>query len=130
MCAHNGKEFDFPYLGRRFLILGIEMPHALAQIQTAKPWEVRLIDTMQLWKFGDYKSFTSLDLMCAAMDVPTPKDDIDGSQVGRVFWEENDARRIAVYCEKDVLATAQVMLRMCREPLVLDADVHSELVEG
>lgn len=123
LCAHNGKEFDFPYLGRRYLIRGIEMPSAIAAIQTAKPWEVRMIDTMVLWKFGDYKNFTSLDLLCAIMDVPTPKDDIDGSAVGRVFWEENDAERIAKYCEKDVLATAQVLLRMSREELVKDEDV-------
>lgn len=125
LCAHNGKEFDFPYLGRRYLINGLPLPGALAAIQNAKPWEVRLIDTMTLWKFGDYKNFTSLDLLCAVLDVPSPKDDIDGSEVGRVFWEEKDCERIARYCEKDVLATAQVLLRLSREPLIAEADVNS-----
>lgn len=125
LCAHNGKEFDFPYLGRRYLINGLKLPRILADIQNKKPWEIRLIDTMTMWKFGDYKSYTSLDLLCAVLQVPSPKDDIDGSEVGRVFWEENDAARIAKYCEKDVLATAQVLLRMCRMPLIEEADVAS-----
>ncbi|MEM7035759.1 MAG: ribonuclease H-like domain-containing protein [Bacteroidota bacterium] len=123
MCAHNGKEFDFPYLGRRYLIQGLELPRALADIQNKKPWEIRLIDTMTLWKFGDFKNFTSLDLLCAVLGVPSPKDDIDGSEVGRVFWEEADYKRIADYCEKDVLATAQVLLRMSRQPLIQEEDV-------
>lgn len=122
LCAHNGKEFDFPYLGRRFLINGLPLPAILADIQSKKPWEVRLLDTLQLWKFGDYKSFTSLDLLCAVFDIPSPKDDIDGSQVGQVFWEEKDYGRIARYCERDVVATAQVLLRMCGEaPIPADA---------
>ena len=129
LCAHNGKEFDFPYMGRRYLIRGLPLPQALADIQMKKPWEIRLIDTMTLWKFGDFKNFTSLDLLCAVLDVPTPKDDIDGSMVGHVFWVEKDPKRIAVYCEKDVLATANVLLRMCQEPLVAEADVAYS-VEG
>ena len=125
LCAHNGKEFDFPYLGRRYLINGIQLPKAISDIQLKKPWEVKLLDTMLMWKFGDFKSFSSLDLLCACLGVPTPKDDIDGSEVGRVFWEEGDAARIAKYCEKDVLATAQVLLRFCREPLIADEDIFS-----
>ena len=116
LCAHNGKEFDSPYLGRRYLINRLPVPEPL-RVQGKKPWETAFIDTMELWKFGDYKSFTSLDLLTAILDVPTPKDDMDGSQVGSVFWEEGDHARIAHYCEKDVLATAQVLLRFAGEPL-------------
>jgi predicted PolB exonuclease-like 3'-5' exonuclease len=123
LCAHNGKEFDFPYLGRRYLINGLSLPGVLAEMQSKKPWEIRLIDTMQLWKFGDYKSFTSLDLLCAVFGVPSPKEDIDGSEVGRVFWQDHDHARIARYCERDVEATAQVLLRMCGQPLMLEADI-------
>lgn len=125
VCAHNGKEFDLPFLGRRYLILGQELPGILKDIQGKKPWEIRLLDTMNFWKFGDYKSFTSLDLLTAVLDIPTPKDDIDGSQVGRVFWEEKDYARIAQYCEKDVLATAQVVLRFCGEPLIAEDGMES-----
>ena len=117
LCAHNGKEFDFPYMGRRYIINRLPVPGPLA-VQGKKPWETKFIDTMELWKFGDFKSWTSLDLLCAVLDVPTPKDDIDGSDVGRVFYEEQDYKRIADYCEKDVLATAQVMLRFCGEKIV------------
>ena len=116
ICAHNGKEFDFPFLGRRYLIKQISLPDML-NLQGKKPWETNLVDTMELWKFGDFKAYTSLDLLSAVLDVPSPKDDIDGSQVGRVFWEDNDLERIKNYCEKDVLTTAQVLLRMCRLPL-------------
>jgi 3'-5' exonuclease len=118
ICAHNGKEFDFPYMGRRYLINQLPLPKIIAEIQSAKPWDVRLIDTMNLWKFGDFKSFTSLDLLCAALDIPSPKDDMDGSMVGKVFWEAQDHARIARYCEQDVIATAQVLLRMARLPLL------------
>ena len=118
LCAHNGKEFDFPYLGRRYLINNLPLPGVIAKIQSAKPWETGMIDTMQLWKFGDYKSYTSLELLCAVLGVPSPKDDIDGSEVGRVFWEEQDYARIARYCEQDVRATAQVLLRMCGEAMI------------
>ena len=117
LCAHNGKEFDFPYLGRRYVIHQLPIPYAL-QTQGKKPWETKFIDTMELWKFGDYKAYTSLDLLTAILDIPTPKDDIDGSQVAEVFWKQKDYDRIQVYCEKDVIATAQVLLRMSRMKLI------------
>lgn len=124
LAAHNGKGFDYPYLSRRFVINQMEIP-SLLQIQGKKPWEIGLIDTMELWKFGDHRSYASLDLLTAVMDVPTPKDDMDGSQVGTVFWNEKDYERIKIYCEKDVLATAQVVLRFCRMPLIAAEDVIS-----
>lgn len=111
LCAHNGKEFDFPYLGRRFLIQGVPLPDVL-QVQGKKPWETVFVDTMEMWKFGDFKSYTSLDLLAAIFDVPTPKDDMDGSQVNEVFWYQNDVERIKTYCEKDVSTTVQVCLKM------------------
>lgn len=110
LCAHNGKEFDFPYIARRMLVNGIQIPKIL-QVAGKKPWETNFIDTMELWKFGDYKTFTSLDLLCAILDIPTPKDDINGSEVGRVYWQENDIERIKTYCQKDVLAIAQLIRR-------------------
>ncbi|MEZ4772144.1 MAG: 3'-5' exonuclease [Bacteroidia bacterium] len=117
VCAHNGKEFDFPYLGRRFVIHGLSIPYVL-RVQGKKPWETRFIDTMELWKFGDYKAYTSLDLLAAVLGIPSPKDDMDGSQVASVFWNDRDYERIKIYCEKDVLTTAQVLLRMSRQPLI------------
>lgn len=119
LCAHNGKEFDFPYLGRRYVIQGLALPPVL-QVQGQKPWETAFIDTMELWKFGDFKAYTSLDLLSAVLGIPSPKDDIDGSQVGRVFWEEQGYDRIRTYCEKDVHTTAQVLLKMARLPLIPD----------
>lgn len=110
LVAHNGKEFDFPYLSRRMLINGIKLP-LLLNTPGKKPWEVSHLDTMEFWKFGDYKSYTSLNLLAAAFDVPTPKDDIDGSMVGDVYWKEKDLKRISIYCQKDVLTVAQILLR-------------------
>ena len=109
-CAHNGKEFDFPYLCRRLLVNEIEIPAQL-QISGKKPWEVTHIDTMELWKFGDYKHYTSLNLLAAIFNVPTPKDDIDGSMVRQVYYEEKNLPRIVTYCQKDVITTAQVLLK-------------------
>ncbi|MGZ2370224.1 3'-5' exonuclease [Ancylomarina sp. YFZ004] len=117
LCAHNGKEFDFPYIARRMLINGLKLPKAL-NIAGKKPWEIKFIDTMELWKFGDYKHYTSLALLCEIFNIPTPKDDIDGSMVGQVYWEEDDLERIAIYCEKDILATAQLFLRYKGEGLI------------
>lgn len=125
LCAHNGKEFDFPYLGRRYLIHGLPLPPFIDGMQGKKPWEIALVDTMTLWKFGDFKSFVSLDLLTAVLNIPSPKDDIDGSEVGRVFWQEKDSARIARYCEKDVVATAQVMLRYSGLPILTESDVQS-----
>jgi predicted PolB exonuclease-like 3'-5' exonuclease len=119
LCAHNGKEFDFPYICRRLLINGLPFPPQL-QIAGKKPWEVVHLDTMELWKFGDYKSYTSLNLLTAIFDIPTPKDDIDGSMVGHVYWNENQLDRICTYCQKDVVATAQLLRRYRGEDLIKD----------
>lgn len=126
LCAHNGKEFDFPYLCRRFLLNQIHLPKLL-DIQGKKPWEVPFLDTMELWKFGDRKNYTKLELLCQIFNIPTPKDDIDGSMVGKVFWEEEDVERIAIYCEKDVVATAQLMLKYSILALVSSDNIISEL---
>ncbi|HPR33295.1 MAG TPA: ribonuclease H-like domain-containing protein [Prolixibacteraceae bacterium] len=111
LCAHNGLEFDYPYIARRCLINRISVPKIL-DVAGAKPWEIKdnLLDTLQLWKFGDYKHFTSLDLLCAVFDIPTPKDDIDGSRVAGVYWNDRDLDRIITYCEKDVFALCQLFL--------------------
>ena len=111
LCGHNIKEFDIPYICRRMLINGIELPSIL-RISGKKPWEIAFIDTLELWKFGDYKNYTSLKLLTAVFGIPTPKDDIDGSQVAGVYYKEKNIERIATYCQKDVVATAQVFLRM------------------
>jgi DNA polymerase elongation subunit (family B) len=110
LCAHNGKEFDYPYIARRMVINGIRIPEIL-DLAGKKPWEVKLLDTMELWKFGDFKSYTSLDLLSQVLGIPSPKDDIDGSMVAETYWKEHDINRIAKYCEKDVLTVAQVILR-------------------
>lgn len=108
-CGHNIKEFDMPYICRRILINGLTLPNSL-DIAGKKPWETaHFLDTLTFWKFGDYKNYTSLSLLAAVFGFPTPKDDIDGSEVGKVFWEEDDLKRIAVYCEKDVLATIHLL---------------------
>ena len=122
LCGHNAKEFDLPYLCRRMLIHGIALPQAL-DISGKKPWEIRHLDTMELWKFGDYKAFTSLALLCHVFGVPTPKDDITGADVARVYYEDRDLPRIAVYCEKDVIALIQVYLKMHLEPLVEEGNI-------
>lgn len=124
LCGHNSKEFDTPYICRRMLINGIALPNIL-QIAGKKPWEINHIDTMELWKFGDYKSYTSLSLLCHVMGIPTPKDDISGADVARVYYEENDLERIMIYCEKDVVALIQLFLRLQGEPLVDEFQISS-----
>ena len=111
------KEFDFPYIARRMLINGVKLP-AILDVAGKKPWEVKFLDTMDMWKFGDFKHYTSLNLLTTIFNIPSPKDDIDGSQVASVFYEEKDIDRIARYCEKDVLATAQLFLRFKGEELI------------
>lgn len=108
LCAHNGKEFDFPYLSRRALVNEIKLPYLL-DTAGRKPWEVQHLDTLQLWKFGDYKHYTSLDLLANLFNIKSPKSDMDGSDVGRVYWEENDLNKIVSYCENDVITIAQLL---------------------
>lgn len=122
LCAHNGKEFDFPYLCRRMLLNRVEIPNLL-NIAGKKPWEVNHLDTMELWKFGDFKSFTSLELLATAFDIPTPKDDIDGSQVWTVYWNDKDLERIKTYCQKDVITVAQLLLRFRGDELLDESDI-------
>lgn len=110
LCAHNGKEFDFPYICRRMLVNGIPIPTQL-QIAGKRPWEINHLDTMELWKFGDYKNYTSLNLLASVFNIATPKDDMDGSMVKNVYYLENDLQRIVNYCQKDVITTAQILLR-------------------
>ncbi len=122
LCAHNGKEFDFPYIARRMLIHGMELPYKL-DLFGKKPWEVPHLDTMELWKFGDYKHFTSLKLMANVLGIPSPKEDMDGSMVRDVYYEENDIDRIITYCELDVVTTAQVFLRLRGDELLFDNEI-------
>ena len=117
LCAHNGKEFDFPWIARRFLINGMQPPLPF-QMFGKKPWEIPHLDTMELWKFGDYKSFISLELLAHLFGIPTPKDDIDGSMVASIYYIEKDLFRIVQYCEKDVLTLANVFRRMRQEDLL------------
>ncbi len=122
LCAHNGKEFDFPYIARRALVNGIDIPEIL-DLAGKKPWEVNHLDTLQLWKFGDYKHYTSLSLLTTIFNIPTPKDDIDGSMVNEVYWKEKDLKRIATYCEKDVVALTQLFLRFRNENLIENENI-------
>lgn len=128
LCAHNGREFDFPYISRRMIINRIELPELLDNAGK-KPWDVKLLDTMDLWKFGDYKNFTSLELLTSILGIPTPKDDIDGSMVAGIYYAENDVERIVRYCEKDVLAIAQVLLRFMNLPQISGDRVESVTFE-
>lgn len=122
LCGHNAKEFDIPFIARRMVINGIQLPEKL-NLFGKKPWEVPHLDTLELWKFGDYKHFTSLKLLTKILGIPSSKGDIDGSQVAHVFYVENDIDRIIVYCEKDVIATAQVFLKMRREELLIEDEI-------
>nr|WP_297786474.1 3'-5' exonuclease [uncultured Allomuricauda sp.] len=122
LCAHNGKEFDFPYIARRMVINSINLPYKL-DLFGKKPWEVPHLDTMELWKFGDYKHYTSLKLLAYVLGIPSPKEDMDGSMVKDVFYKENDIDRIITYCELDVITTAQVFLRLRNEELLSDEEI-------
>jgi predicted PolB exonuclease-like 3'-5' exonuclease len=117
LCGHNAKEFDFPFICRRLLINGINIPEVL-NLAGKKPWEIAHLDTMELWKFGDFKAYTSLALLCYVFNIPTPKDDITGADVARVYYEEKDLERIKFYCEKDVTALIQLFLRLRNEPII------------
>jgi DNA polymerase elongation subunit (family B) len=128
LCAHNGKEFDFPFISRRMLIQGIMLP-PLFDMAGKRPWEIPHIDTLELWKFGDHKHYTSLELLAAVFQMENPKGDMDGSQVHHVYWKDKDMSRIVEYCRQDVITIAQLMLRFKGEAIVqpgniivLDAD--------
>ncbi|MBC7873731.1 MAG: 3'-5' exonuclease [Ferruginibacter sp.] len=123
LCAHNGKEFDFPYLCRRMIVNGLAIP-AILNSSGKKPWEISHLDTLELWKFGDFKSFTSLNLLAYTLGIPTPKDDIDGSMVWEVYWKEKNLQRIITYCQKDVVTVAQILLRMNGEELVKEMNIE------
>ena len=124
LCAHNGKEFDFPYIARRMVILGIDLPEKL-NLFGKKPWEVPHLDTLELWKFGDYKTFTSLSLMAHVLGIQSPKDDISGEQVRDVFYKEKDIARIVAYCEKDTVTVAQIILKLRNQDLLNPSEVLS-----
>jgi len=111
LCAHNGKEFDFPYLSRRMLIQGVPLPEPL-QIAGKRPWEIRHLDTMELWKFGDYKYYTRLELLASVFGIPSSKEDLDGSEVNATFHLEKNLEKIKKYCLRDVEVTARVYLAM------------------
>ena len=122
LCAHNGKEFDFPFLARRMIINKIDLPKKL-NLFGKKPWEVPHLDTLELWKFGDYKHYTSLKLLTSILGIPSPKDDIDGSEVAKVYYQEKNIERIVAYCEKDTLAVAQIVLRLNNEELLKEENI-------
>ncbi len=122
LCAHNGKEFDFPYIARRMIVHSIALPEKL-NLFGKKPWEVPHLDTMELWKFGDFKHYTSLKLLANVLGIPSPKEDIDGSMVRQVYYEEKDLDRIIEYCERDVITVAQVLLRLKNEPLLEEEEI-------
>jgi len=124
LCAHNGKEFDFPYIARRMIINGLIIPEILDNAGK-KPWEIKLLDTMDLWKFGDYKNYASLDLLTTVLGIPTPKDDIDGSMVAGIYYNEDNLQRIVQYCEKDVLAIGRVLLRFMNLPGIDEDKIES-----
>jgi len=123
LCGHNGKEFDFPYMSRRMIIHNIPLPPQL-DLYGKKPWEIPHLDTMELWKFGDYKSYTPLNLLAYILGIPSPKDDIDGSQVGAVYWQEKNLERIVTYCQKDVVTVMQILLRLKNESLLSTKEVQ------
>lgn len=122
LCAHNGKEFDYPFICRRLIINGLPLPKPL-QIQGFKPWDVKHLDTLEMWKFGDIKNFTSLNLLAAVLHIPSPKDDIDGSMVAKVYYEEKGLERIKTYCLKDVVTVARVYQRFRGLSVLTDEDV-------
>jgi 3'-5' exonuclease len=123
LCAHNGKEFDFPYLSRRMLINGVQLPSIL-DIAGRKPWETQFLDTMELWKFGDFKNYTSLNLLAHLFGIPSPKSDIDGSQVASVYWKDHDLERISKYCQNDVLAIVQLYLKFKGEAMIAEENIE------
>ena len=124
LCGHNAKEFDFPFIARRMIINGVDIPEKL-NLFGKKPWEIAHLDTMEMWKFGDYKHFSSVRLLTKVLNIPSPKDDIDGSEVAEVYYKEKDIDRIVTYCEKDVVAVAQIFLRFRNEEILNEDEILS-----
>ena len=123
LCGHNIREFDIPYLCRRLTIHGLHLP-VLFKLSGKKPWEVKFVlDTLEMWKYGDYKNFTSLDLLAYSLGIPSPKENMDGSKVGHCYWIESDLEKIRRYCETDVITVAQVYLRMQNMPLLNESNI-------
>ncbi len=122
LCAHNGKEFDFPYMSRRMLVNDIALPNLL-DLAGRRPWEIPHLDTMELWKFGDYKHYTSLDLLTAIFQIPSSKGSMDGSMVSKVYYGEKELTKIAFYCVGDVVAIAQLYLKMKGQPIIPDSNI-------
>ena len=123
LCGHNIKEFDVPYISRRAIINQADLPFFFKDLQNRKPWENPLIDTLHLWRFGDFKHYTSLELLATILGIDTPKDDIDGSQVSSVYWQEKNLARIATYCSKDVVTVAQILLHLNNLPLLAEENI-------
>ncbi len=122
LCGHNIKEFDIPYIARRMLINGIALPE-IFNLSGKRPWENPHLDTLEMWKFGDYKHYTSLELLAAVFGIPSPKDDIAGSDIMEVYWKQNDLQRIVTYCEKDTITVVQLFLKMKGMKLVPDQNI-------
>ncbi|HLV46356.1 MAG TPA: 3'-5' exonuclease [Flavobacterium sp.] len=124
LCGHNIKEFDLPFIARRMIINRLPIPDKINNMGK-KPWEINHLDTLELWKFGDYKHYTSLKLLAHILQIPSPKDDIDGSQVAEVYYKDNNIDRIIIYCEKDVVTVAQIILRLKNMPLLDQSEIKS-----
>lgn len=123
LCGHNIREFDVPYICRRLLIHNLKLPQYFENLQSKKPWEAGLLDSMDFWKFGDYKNYISLKLLAHCLGIPSPKDDISGKDVGKVYWQEQGLERIKTYCQKDVLTVAQIVLKLKGLSLISEANV-------
>ena len=122
LCAHNGKEFDYPFLCRRLLVNQLPLPKLL-QIQGFKPWNVKHLDTMEMWRFGDIKNFTSLNLLAHIFNIPSPKDDMDGSMVSKVYHEDDNIEKIKKYCLKDVVTLARVYQKYTNQTMLTEKDI-------
>lgn len=122
-AGHNVKEFDLPFLSRRMLINGLRIPASM-NFQNMKPWEINVVDTMHYWRFGDYRNYTSLELLATALGIPSPKSDINGSQVGEVFWKEKNLKRIAEYCQRDVATVANIIQRFNGDAILREDEIE------
>jgi 3'-5' exonuclease len=122
-CGHNIREFDIPYICRRSFVNQINLPNILKDLQNKKPWENPMMDTLQFWKFGEYKSYISVDLLSTILDIESPKNDIDGSDVSQVYWQENDLKRITTYCNKDIVTVGQILMRLHGMPLLSEGNI-------